>query len=162
MNISKQTEGKDPEIDNDTSVILDLVIMCVSVCLSIYLSAVLRSRSSTFGYFPPVCLPICPSVCLYLCGCAISTTSPLNYIPHTKFFRVRRGIHDHLTQIFFGGFFCFCSCTTMVTTLVVDWHCSRLGTAVDCPSGFIQEAAHQIREHSRVFEDYFREHFENI
>ena len=29
-------------------------------------------------------------------------------------------------------------------------------------SGFIQEAAHQIREHSRVFEDYFREHFENI
>ena len=28
--------------------------------------------------------------------------------------------------------------------------------------GFIQEAAHQIREHSRVFEDYFREHFENI
>ena len=29
-------------------------------------------------------------------------------------------------------------------------------------SGFIQEAAYQIREHSRVFEDYFREHFENI
>ena len=29
-------------------------------------------------------------------------------------------------------------------------------------TGFIQEAAHQIREHSRVFEDYFREHFENI
>ena len=29
-------------------------------------------------------------------------------------------------------------------------------------AGFIQEAAHQIREHSRVFEDYFREHFENI
>ena len=24
---------------------------------------------------------------------------------------------------------------------------------------FIQEAAHQIREHLRVFEDYFREHF---
>ena len=29
-------------------------------------------------------------------------------------------------------------------------------------AGFIQEAVHQIREHSRVFEDYFREHFENI
>ena len=25
-------------------------------------------------------------------------------------------------------------------------------------TGFIQEAAHQIREHLRVFEDYFREH----